>query len=203
MPSGKWRNDWRCGMSRRKRKGTLLHSPFLRRRAHSSRTTAITPLPAVIHKGGFELTIVKGVDRAAIYRQHFPGDNPNHDAYDVILPQVRDTNYEGQPVAPYEGYPAAESWGKKGWTFTALASAVQKFKQLAKASRRGTVSRKNGLGRDGSSEGRLVTRSSRIGACENNVASPLRQSRQTPLQRNIGLLPAHIPCLETTNTQSR
>ena len=105
----------------------------------------MTPLPAVISKGGFKLTTVRRAGRAAIYRQHFPGANPDHDAYEVILPQVRNTNHKGQYVEPYEAYPAAESWGKKGWTFTSLAKAVQKLEELAQtASCRGTVSRRNG-----------------------------------------------------------
>jgi hypothetical protein len=117
------------------------------------------PLPAVIRKGGFELTMVKRVGRIAIYRQHLPGGDPDHDAYEVILPQVRDTNHKGEPREPYEGYPAAESWGKKGWTFTDLAKAVQKLKQLAqKASRVRTVRRKNRFDGQGSIESRLTAR---------------------------------------------
>src|SRR5438093_13044762 len=104
----------------------------------------MTPLPASISKAGFELTLIKRVGRLAIYRQHLPGGNPDHDAYEVILPQSRNTNYSGQPIEPYEGYPAAESWGKKAWTFTSLAGALRKLEQLAqKASCRGTVSRRN------------------------------------------------------------
>jgi hypothetical protein len=104
----------------------------------------MTPLPSVIRKAGFELTMIRRVGRVAIYRQHLPGGNPDHDAYEVILPQVRNTNHEGQPVEPYEGYPSAESWGKKGWTFTDLPKAVQKLEKLAgKASCSGTVSRTN------------------------------------------------------------
>ena len=91
----------------------------------------MTPLQAVIRKGGFELTLIRRIGRVAIYRQHLSGGNPDHDAYEVILTQVRNTNHKGQPVEPYEGYPSAESWGKKGWTFTGLAKAVQKLKQLA------------------------------------------------------------------------
>jgi len=104
----------------------------------------MTLLPTVIHKAGFELTMIKRVGRVSIYRQHLPGGNPDHDAYEVIVAQVRNTNHRGQPVDPYEGYPAAESWGKEGWTFTDRPKAVQKLTQLAqKASCAGTVSRKN------------------------------------------------------------
>jgi len=104
----------------------------------------MTPPPTLIRKAGFELVMIRRLGRGAIYRQHFLGGNPDHDAFEVILPQSRNTNHKGQPVEPYEGYPATESWGKKGWTFTSLAGAVQRLKQLAqKASCRGTVSRKN------------------------------------------------------------
>jgi hypothetical protein len=104
----------------------------------------MSPLPTVIRKGGFELTLIRRVGRVALYRQHLPGGNPDHDAYEVILPQLRDTDHTGQPVEPYEGYPAAEAWGQKGWTFTCLTKAVQKLKHLAqKSSRVRTVSRKN------------------------------------------------------------
>jgi hypothetical protein len=104
----------------------------------------MTPLPAVIRKAGFELTLIRRVGRVAIYRQHLPRAKPDHDAYEVILAQVRTTNHNGEPVEPYEGYPAAESWGKKGWTFTSLAKAIQKLKEMAgNAPRGGTVTRKN------------------------------------------------------------
>ena len=104
----------------------------------------MTPLPATVRKAGFELTRIERVGRVAIYRQHLPGADADHDAYEVILLQVRNTNHKGELVEPYEGYPAAESWGKKGWTFTGLAKAVQKLKELAqKASPTGTVSCRN------------------------------------------------------------
>jgi hypothetical protein len=85
----------------------------------------MTSLPAVIRKAGFELTMIRRAGR-------------------VILLQVRHTDHNGRPVEPYEGYPAAESWGRKAWTFTSLARAVQKLEQLAqKASCRGTVGHSN------------------------------------------------------------
>src|SRR5262249_10563317 len=105
----------------------------------------MTPLPTVIHKAGFELTMIRRIDRMAIYRQHLLGGNPNQDAYEVILPQVRATNHKGEAVEPYEGYPAAESWGKKGWTFTSLGKAIQKLNEFVRASSAGTVSRRNRL----------------------------------------------------------
>ena len=103
----------------------------------------MTLLPALVSKGGFELMMIRRVGRAAIYRQHLPGGNPDHDGYEVILPQVRNTNHNGEPVEPYEGYPAAESWGKKGWTFNTLAKAVEKLKHLANGSDLGTGRRRN------------------------------------------------------------
>jgi hypothetical protein len=84
----------------------------------------VTPLPTVIRKGGFELTMIRRAGPVAVYRQHFPGGEPDHDAYEVILAQERNTNHKGEFVRPYEAYPAAESWGKKGWTFTDLAEAA-------------------------------------------------------------------------------
>ena len=106
----------------------------------------MTALPPVICKAGFELTLIRRLGRVAIYRQHLPGGNPDHDAYEVILVQERNTDHKGEAIDPYEDYPAAESWGKKGWTFTSLAGAVQKLQQLAqKGSRAGTVSRRNRL----------------------------------------------------------
>ena len=129
----------------------------------------MTPLPSVLRKAGFELTMVKRAGRAAVYRQHLPGGNPGHDAYEVILPQVRNSDHKGQPAQPYEGCPAAESWGKKGWTFTDLPKAVHKLNQLAqKASCAGTVSRRNRLDRDGSSrraDSKLCFRGSREQCC--------------------------------------
>src|SRR5206468_3809867 len=76
-----------------------------------------------------------------------PGRNLGHDAYEVILVQVRNTNHKGEPVDPYEGYPAAESWGKKGWTFTTPVEAIEELEQLVQeASCAGTVSRRNRSG---------------------------------------------------------
>ena len=131
-------------MSRHTRNGALLRYPCSRREAHLRGTIAITPLARAIGKGGFELTLIRRSGRAAIYRQHLLHGNPDHDAYEVILPQVRNTNHNGEPVSPYEGYPLAESWGKKGWTFTSLTKAVEKLERLAqKAPCAGTVSRRN------------------------------------------------------------
>lgn len=138
----------------------------------------MTPLPTIIRKAGFELALVLRTGRVAIYRQHLLGGNPEHDAYEVILPQVRTTNHQGEPVEPYEGYPSAESWGKKGWTFTSLAKAVQKLKQLAgKASCAGTVSRRNRF------DGRLSIRSRLKG----NGPPLVGQSRHTSAQRKVRL----------------
>ena len=104
----------------------------------------MTLLPRIVRTGGFELSQILRNGRVAIYRQHWPGSNPDHDSYEVILPQGRKTNYKGEPVEPYEGYPSAESWGTKGWTFTSLAEAVEKLEKLAqKAPCAGTVSRRN------------------------------------------------------------
>jgi hypothetical protein len=144
----------------------------------------MTPLPPVIRKAGFELRLIRRIGRAAIYRQHLLGGNPDHDAYEVILAQIRTTNHKGEPEEPYEAYPAAESWGKKGWTFTGLAKAVQKLKQLAqKASRAGTVSRKNRL--DG--RGAIITRGLRAKAPRlmvpsKNFARSVGQRHQSPLE---------------------
>jgi len=119
----------------------------------------MTPLLSLIRKGGFELTLVLRTGRVAIYRQRRPGGDPDHDAYEVILPQVRNTNHKGESVEPYEAFPSAESWGKKGWTFTSLPKAVQKLLQLTrKASRAGTVSRRNRLGGQRSIGSRLIAK---------------------------------------------
>jgi hypothetical protein len=144
----------------------------------------MTPLPAVIHKAGFELTMIRRVGRLAVYRQHFPRGNADHDAYEVILPQIRNTDHTGQPVEPYEGYRVPETWGKKGWTFTRLAKAVQKLEQLAqKASCAGTVSRKNRLDARRSHWGRsLAAKASRFVLTGNNMVSP---SPHTRVQRQV------------------
>ena len=121
----------------------------------------MTPLPAVIRKAGFELRLVLRNGRVAIYRQHQPGSDPNHDAYEVILPQVRSTNHKGERVGPYEAFPSAESWGIKGWTFTNLEKAFEKLLQLRmralqKASCARTVSRRNRFDEQAGSRDRLV-----------------------------------------------
>jgi hypothetical protein len=104
----------------------------------------MAPLPKVIRKAGSELTLIGRIRRIAIYREHLLGGNPDHDAYEVILVQLGNTNHKGQLVDPYEGYPAAGSSGKKGWTFTTHTEALQKLEQLVqKASCAGTVGRKN------------------------------------------------------------
>jgi hypothetical protein len=138
----------------------------------------MTPLPAVIRKGGFELTLVKRVGRVAIYRQHLPGGSPDHDAYEVIVPQVRHTNHKGETVEPYEGYPAAESWGKNGWTFTNASKAVQKLKQLAgKTSRAGTASRKNRLDVNGRVGGRSLLNSASCLVLASNDLAPGQRTK--------------------------
>jgi hypothetical protein len=160
----------------------------------------MTALPAVTRKAGFELTMVRRQGRVAIYRQHMPSGNTDNDAYEVILPQVRDTNRKGQPVESYEGYPSAESWGKKGWTFTSLTNAVQKLKKLAqKASRAGTVRRKNRF------KGQPSIRSRRIGNASLFVPATRRCAltvgqRETLLQRKVRLSSGRpgFPCLEAT-----
>ena len=153
----------------------------------------MTPLPAVIHKDGFELTIVRRVGRVAIYRQHLAAGNPDHDAYEVILPQVRNTNHEGQRVEPYEGYPAAESWGRKGWTFTGLAKAVQKLNQLAqKASRVRTVSRRNRSVDQPGIRSRLLAKPARYDRLARPLASPIRQGQLSSLD---------VSCIPTTQHQ--
>jgi hypothetical protein len=148
----------------------------------------MTPLPAVIHKGGFELTLLLRNGRVAIYRQHRLSSTPDHDAYEVILPQVRTTNHRGESVEPYEAFPSAESWGKKGWTFTTLAKAVQRLLQLTrKASCEGTLSRRNRLNgrrRSRAAGSQLRLRPSFSGATISR--SSTRQRRQRSLQRRQG-----------------
>jgi hypothetical protein len=142
----------------------------------------MTPLPSLIRKGGFELMLVLRTGRVAIYRQHQPGGDPDHDTYEVILQQVRNTNHEGEPVKPYETFPSAEAWGKKGWTFTNVDKAFQKLLQLRgratqKASCRGTVSRRNR--RDGR-RGLRPSESPRLMLPSKKFARPVGQSHQTP-----------------------
>jgi hypothetical protein len=153
----------------------------------------MTTLPAVIHKGGFKLTKVRRLGRAAIYRQHLAGSDPGHDAYEVILAQTRHTNYKGEPVEPYEGYPAADSWGKKGWTFTSFAKAVEKLEKVAKASCAGTASRKNrfhGHRRSPEAGSQLRSRARYPGATISR--SRIGQSRQTPVRRKVR--PSSVRC---------
>jgi hypothetical protein len=153
----------------------------------------MTPLPSVIRKGGFELTMIRRKGRAAIYRQHLPGGNPDHDAYEVILAQMRDTNHMGQPVESYEGYPAAESWGQKGWTFTCLTKAAQKLEQLAqKASRVRTVSRKNRFKGQPSIRSRRIANASLFAPATRRRALTIGQ-RETLLQRQVRLSSAWYP----------
>jgi hypothetical protein len=145
-------------------------------------TISTPPFRCSKARTGFELTLIRRIGRAAIYRQHLPGGNPDHDAYEVVLPQSRNTNHKGEPVEPYEGYPAAELWGKKGWTFTSLAKALQKLKERAqKASCAGSVSRRNRLNGPPGSRGRgLKPTASRLMLASNSL---VKQSRQTRMQR--------------------
>ena len=145
-------------------------------------------LPASIGKAGFELTLIRRKGRAAIYRQHLPGGNPNHDAYEVILAQSRDTNHEGQPAEPYEAYPAAESWGQKGGTVTSLDKAIEKLIELTRnGSRTRTVSRRNRFEGDASSRTRLVPKRARSVVVEDDLIAvpemPLSASRARNLKR--------------------
>jgi hypothetical protein len=189
-------------MNKKKRKGAALRKPdsFQAPRRFVDAGAAMTPLPPVIRKAGFELTLIQCLGRVAIYRQHLLGANPDHDAYEVILPQVRTTNHKGEPVEPYEGYPSAESWGKKGWTFTSLAKALQKLQELAqKGSCAGTVSRRNRWDGQGSLQGRLIANNaSRLVPAPERFALPVGQSRQRPMQRKVRLFSADTPLAPTT-----
>jgi hypothetical protein len=141
--------------------------------------------------------MIRRLGRVAIYRQHLPGGNPDHDAYEVIVTQLRNTDHTGQRVETYESYPTAESWGKKGWTFTSLTSAVQKLKQLTgKASRTGTVSPKNRL--DGS-EGLRAAWGGLQGSASplfatNDFAPPGGQSSSPPVERAAGISSGGMQC---------
>lgn len=144
----------------------------------------MTSLQAVVRKAGFKLTLIRRLGRVAIYRQHLPDGNPDHDAYEVILPQVRHTNHNGEPVAPYESYPPAESWGKKAWTFTTVTKAVQKLKQLSqRASRTGTVSRRNRLDGQARLRSRLGSASRLLAS--NNFALAQRTKLPIPMARQV------------------
>jgi hypothetical protein len=158
----------------------------------------MTPLPRVIRKGGFELRMLKRVGRAVIYRQHVSDGNPDCDAYEVILPQPRNTDHNGKPIAPYEGYPSAGSWGKKGWTFTSLAKALQKVQGLTqKASRRGTESRRNRFdGRRSPSERSFTAKASCHALASNDFTG---KNRYTELRRHVKVPVGRVarPCLKT------
>jgi hypothetical protein len=148
----------------------------------------MTRLPRIVRKSGFELSLLLRNGRVPIYRQHRPGSNPEHDAYEVILPQTRNTNHKGEPVEPYEAFPSAESWGKKGWTFTSLFKAVQKLLQLTrKAASAGTASRKNRFdGQRRLRRGLLANRPQLVPVNKRSAPS-VRQSRRTPTQRKLRL----------------
>jgi hypothetical protein len=156
------------------------------------------PLPSPIHKGGFELTMLKRLGRVAIYRQHLPGGSPDQDAYEVILPQTRTTKYTGEAVDPYEGYPAAESWGKKGWTFTSLAKAIKKLKRLQKFAQKGpcsgTVSRKTRHGGQGRLRGGSLANFSQLIPVTRPSAAPVYQSSERQPRRKVRLSSPARPC---------
>jgi len=98
------------------------------------------PLATTLRKGGLALTLVRRNGKAAIYRQHAPSGNPDNDAYEVILPRVLNTDFNGQPVEPHESYPESEAWGNRGWTFKTLSEAqrkVEKVSQKAARSQKG------------------------------------------------------------------
>jgi hypothetical protein len=118
------------------------------------------------------------------------------------LPQMRHTDHNGHPAAPYEGYPSAESWGTKGWTFTSLAKALAKAQQLAqKASCAGTVSRRNRFdGRKGL-RGRLMGHRPRTVPLTNRFPLPAGRSRQTPTQRQVNPSVARH-CISNNNPTS-
>lgn len=148
----------------------------------------MTLLPASLGKAGFELTLVKRVGRVAIYRQHLPGGTPTHDAYEVILPQIRETDHMGQAVEPYESYPAAESWGQKGWTVTTFDKAIEKLNELTRnGSCTRTVSRRNRFEGDAGSRTRLVPKRARSVVVEDDLIAvpemPLSASRARNLKR--------------------
>lgn len=85
-------------------------------------------LPNTLSKDGFTLTLVKRQGRAALYRQKGPGRG--EEAFEVIIPNVYSRDFNGDQVEPYESYPGAGEWGRKGWTFLNKDKANQKLKEL-------------------------------------------------------------------------
>jgi hypothetical protein len=139
----------------------------------------MTPLPRTVRKDDFDLVQVLRNNKVAIYRQHRPDSDAIYDAYEVILPQVRNTNYKGEPVEAYEGYPSAESWGEKGWTFTNFDDAFEKLlKVTRKASRTRTVSRRNRRSGQAGIRSRVPANAPQRVRLAGISTSPVRHSRQ-------------------------
>lgn len=85
-------------------------------------------LPKTLTKDGFTLTLIKRQGRTAIYKQSRKG--MYHVAYEVIIPNVYNRDFNGAEVEPYESYPGAGEWGRKGWTFLDSDKANNKLEEI-------------------------------------------------------------------------
>lgn len=110
-------------------------------------STKIQPLPQTTTKNGYHYTLLKRSDKAALYEQKVekeingvPGETVG---YEVIFIKVsksysltakptknNKTNLKIYTYPAAEVFPGNGEWGKFGWTYNTLNSALCKFKEL-------------------------------------------------------------------------
>lgn len=89
-------------------------------------------LPTPYNKNGFEHTqLFREGDVAIFHKVHL---NPRFDAGFETVVISRHDGYEmaGNMIEPAECYPSPEMWGTRGWTYTNLLLARDRFAKLVK-----------------------------------------------------------------------
>lgn len=90
------------------------------------------PLPSHFWHDGFEYRQIAREGDAAIYEQRWGGCADPSVCYEVIRIRRREGFQIGaRLVEAAEVYPASESWGTDGFTFTDKDAALRKLRELA------------------------------------------------------------------------
>jgi hypothetical protein len=90
------------------------------------------PLPTQFRHGGFEYRQIARERDAAIYEQSCAGCADPSVCYEVVRIRRREGFQIGaRLVEAGEVYPASESWGTDGFTFTDKDAALRKLRELA------------------------------------------------------------------------
>ena len=101
-------------------------------RARAGLEPNVRLLPTRFSRGEFTYRQIAREGMWAIYEQTWSGCNDAEPCYEVIrIRRSPARQIAGVTLAPAEGYPPPESWGKYGFTFTDKDAAFAKLKEVA------------------------------------------------------------------------